>query len=87
MHTPSQIWSTIQRSLFPGLREELGPLTDSEQRLAAILELVRVEPFAPTPWAWTGRPAHARARHGPGQGATLQGADHGGAREARLTRG
>ena len=37
MHTPSQIWSTIQRSLFPGLREELGPLTDSEQRLAAIL--------------------------------------------------
>ena len=60
MHILSQIWNTIQRSLFPALDEELGPLTDKQRALVAILELVRVEDFTRTPWAWTGRKAHRR---------------------------
>ena len=61
MHILAQIWNTIQRSLFPNLEEEIGPLTDKQQDLVAVLELVRIEEFAPTPWAWTGRPPHRRA--------------------------
>ena len=39
----SSIWSGIQRSLFPFLEEELGPLTEKQRKLASTLELVRVE--------------------------------------------
>jgi len=39
----SQSWLIIQGSLFPWLQEELGPLTEKQQQLVMILELVRIE--------------------------------------------
>ena len=39
----SSIWSGIQRSLFPFLEEELGPLTEKQRKLVSTLELIRVE--------------------------------------------
>ena len=39
----SSIWSGIQRSLFPFLEEELGPLTEKQRKLVSILELARIE--------------------------------------------
>lgn len=43
--TLSQYWSKIQGSLFPWSEEELDPLTEKQQQLVAILELVRIEEF------------------------------------------
>ena len=40
MHAISSIWSGIQRSLFPFLEEELGPLTPYHTDLAAISDPV-----------------------------------------------
>jgi hypothetical protein len=52
----SQIWQRIQRSLFPDLREVLGPLTEKQQQLVATLELVRIEAHIPaTPYRSVGR--------------------------------
>ena len=39
----SSIWSGIQRSLFPFLEEELGPMTEKQRKLVGILELIRIE--------------------------------------------
>jgi transposase len=39
----SSIWERIQRSLFPFLEEELGPLTEKQQKLVSILEIIRIE--------------------------------------------
>jgi len=39
----SSIWSGIQRSLFPFLEEELGPMTEKQRKLVSILEIVRIE--------------------------------------------
>jgi len=39
----SSIWSGIQRSLFPFLEEELGPMTEKQCKLVSILELIRIE--------------------------------------------
>jgi hypothetical protein len=41
----SQIWLGIQGSLFPWLTEELGKLTQKQQELITILELLRIEEF------------------------------------------
>jgi hypothetical protein len=41
--TLSQYWANIQGSLFPWLEEELDFLTEKQQQLIAILELVRIE--------------------------------------------
>ena len=43
MRLLSSIWSGIQRSLFPFLEEELGPMTEKQRKLVSILELVRIE--------------------------------------------
>ena len=43
MHTISSMWSGIQSSLFPYLEEVLGPLTELHQKIAATLEVVRVD--------------------------------------------
>jgi hypothetical protein len=43
----SQYWNKIQGSLFPWLEENLDPLTDKQQQLVTILELVRIEQFLP----------------------------------------
>jgi len=39
----SSIWCRIQRTLFPFLEEELGPLTEKQRKLVSILELIRIE--------------------------------------------
>jgi hypothetical protein len=43
MYLISHIWQAIQCSLFPVLEEEIGPLTDKQQELVAILELAHLE--------------------------------------------
>jgi len=59
MQTISSIWDRIQRSLFPFLEEELGPLTEYHKKLAAILEVVRIEDFFLNEY-WFGRPCSDR---------------------------
>ena len=39
----SSIWERIQSNLFPFLEEELGPMTDKQQKLISILEIIRIE--------------------------------------------
>ena len=39
----SSIWERIQSNLFPFLEEELGPMTDKQQKLVSILEIIRIE--------------------------------------------
>jgi len=43
--TLSQIWLSIQQSLFPWLQDELGELSEKEKQLVAIFELIRIESF------------------------------------------
>jgi len=43
MRIISDIWFGIQRHLFPFLEEELGPLTEFHRKVAATLEVVRIE--------------------------------------------
>ncbi len=57
----SHFWERIQGSLFPKLEEELGPLTEKQQQLVAILETVRVEQFLPRFLACVGRPQKDRS--------------------------
>ena len=59
--TLSQYWTKIQGSLIPQLEEELDPLTEKQQQLVAILELIRVEQFIPDYFGCEGRPPKTRA--------------------------
>ena len=43
----SHIWSRIQGDLFPGLNEILDPLTKKQEKLVAILEVLRIEDYIP----------------------------------------
>jgi hypothetical protein len=52
----AQYWLTIQGSLFPWLKEELGELTEKQRQVVAVLELVRIEEFLRTSDGWPGRP-------------------------------
>ncbi len=45
MKNLSQYWMHIQETLFPFLKEELGPLTEKQQQLITVLEVARVEDF------------------------------------------
>ncbi len=54
-------WEKIQGSLFPFLREELPPLTEKQQQLVEILEVVKIERFVPSYVGARGRPAKNRA--------------------------
>jgi hypothetical protein len=45
----SAILGQLQRFLFPALEEDYGPLTGSHKRLAALLEVIRIEDFVPAP--------------------------------------
>jgi hypothetical protein len=58
--TISQYWSKIQGSLFPRLEEELDPLTQKQQQLITILEVVRIEQFIPDYRGYEGRPRKTR---------------------------
>lgn len=57
----SPFWNRIQGSLFPQLEEELSPLTEKQQQLVAILEVVRIERFFPRLVGCVGRPKEDRA--------------------------
>jgi IS5 family transposase len=54
-------WRSIQATLFPPLERELGPLTEKQQQLVQILEIVRIEDFIPQRFRVPGRPAKDRA--------------------------
>jgi len=57
----SQYWLKIQKSLFPYLEEELGELTEKEQKLVTILEMVKIEKFTVSMRGLYGRPPKERA--------------------------
>jgi hypothetical protein len=57
----SQYWLKIQKSLFPFLEEELGELTEKEQKLVTILELVKIEKYTFSMRSLYGRPPKERA--------------------------
>jgi transposase len=57
----SQFWNRIQGTLFPFLEEELDPLTEKQQQLVTILELVRIEQFLPDYRWYEGRPQKTRS--------------------------
>lgn len=57
----SQYWLRIQRSLFPWLKEELGELTEKDQKLVTTLELIRIERFVAFGRSLYGRPLKERA--------------------------
>jgi hypothetical protein len=59
--TLSQYWLRIQSSLFPWLEEELGEITEKEQRLVTTLELIRIERFTACSRSLRGRPPKERA--------------------------
>jgi hypothetical protein len=59
--TLSHYWDRIQGSLFPWLAEELDPLTEKQQQLVEVLELVRVEEFLPDFIGCEGRPQKTRS--------------------------
>jgi len=56
----SHIWQGLQAKLFPFLDEVLGPLTEKQQELIAVLELARIEGFIQGAVCWRGRPAKDR---------------------------
>ena len=57
----SQYWMRIQSSLFPWLEEELGEMTEKEQKLVTTLELIRIERFTACSRSLRGRPPKERA--------------------------
>jgi hypothetical protein len=59
--TLSQYWLRIQNSLFPWLEEQLGELTEKEEKLVATLELIRIERFTASSRSLYGRPPKERA--------------------------
>jgi len=59
--TISQYWFRMQTSLFPWLEEQLGELTEKEQKLATTLELIRIERFTAFSRSLRGRPPKERA--------------------------
>src|SRR5271156_6797842 len=59
--TIAQYWSKIQGSLFPRLEEELDSLTQKQQQLITILEVVRIEQFIPDYRGYEGRPQKTRS--------------------------
>lgn len=59
--TLSKYWEKIQGSLFPWVEEELDPLTEKQQQLVSILEVVRIEDFLPCYYGCEGRPQKTRS--------------------------
>lgn len=56
----SQMWAGIQGVLFPFLEEHVGPLTEKEKQLIAILEVIRIEEYVGEYRKWRGRPPASR---------------------------
>jgi len=64
LDTLSQYWRTVQTNLFPWLAEELGELTEKQQLLISILEMIRIEEFIPRFYSFRGRKRKERAAIG-----------------------
>jgi hypothetical protein len=60
LETLSQYWLNIQGTLFPWLSEELGELTDKQQQLITVLEMLRIEEHLPSQFGLPGRPPSDR---------------------------
>jgi hypothetical protein len=56
----SQSWSHIQTSLFRFLETEVSPLTATEKRFVATLDLIELDRFIPMTWLTRGRPSKDR---------------------------
>ena len=54
-------WSCIQQSIFPHLKDALGPLPPRYERFILILETALVEESVPHRGVWPGRPLKDRA--------------------------
>jgi len=50
----------IQKKLFPILEEEIGPLSEKQQKLIKILEMIRIEAFVKINRGYRGRPEDDR---------------------------
>jgi transposase len=57
----AQYWFNVQHQLFPFLEEEIGPLTEKQLQLIAVLDFVRIEQYLPDRYGCEGRPAKTRA--------------------------
>ncbi len=53
--TLAQKWEQIQGSFFPWIVEEIGDISEKQQQLISILELLRVEEHTPSSNALVGR--------------------------------
>ncbi len=53
--TLAQKWEQIQGSLFPWIVEEIGEMSEKQQQLISILELLRVEEYTLSSNALVGR--------------------------------
>src|SRR6478672_2969205 len=56
----TQFAHVLQSGLFPCLEEELGELSGSARRLAAVLEMIPLARFVPSSRGWIGRPSQDR---------------------------
>ena len=56
-------WNHIETSLFPWLREEVDPLTESLGRLIIVLDTIGLEAYVPSPSHGRGRPGFAVMGH------------------------
>jgi hypothetical protein len=56
----SNFLRNIQKKLFPNLQEVLGPLTEKQQKLVKILEMIRIEEYIPIYRGFRGRPENDR---------------------------
>lgn len=45
MRVLTTIWQAIQKTLFPHLEEDLGPLTEKEQELVKVVELMEIDKY------------------------------------------
>lgn len=57
----SSYWLTIQKNLFPWLKEEIGELTEKQMLLITVLETIRIEEHIPNPYGMIGRRKSERA--------------------------
>lgn len=60
MNLLSSMWQAIQEYLFPLLEEDYGPLSDREEKLVRILEIIRIERYISESPNWRGRPRDSR---------------------------
>jgi len=59
-HRISAFWSELPKSLFGFLESAVGPLEPHHERVALVLEVVRIEEFIESQRLWWGRPLISR---------------------------